>query len=229
MAKLWQVHSIRHGWSNCFLIETAEDLVLIDTGRPNFLPSFDTAFAQIGREVQHLNHIVLTHAHPDHTGNARALQQASGAKIWAHPATAELLAQGRTFEPYTPRPDPIGWIVEKTVVSRAERHLEPIQVDHEIHEGDCLPLAGGLQVLATPGHSRGHIALLSPLLGGTLFVGDAMVNLPWLHYPYVAEDWPTARASAARLAELNANAVYFGHGAPLLQDASERLKRRFGL
>lgn len=223
----WQVHPIRHGWANSFLLESKDELVLVDSGRPGFLPSFERQFAVLGRSLRDLSHLILTHAHPDHSGNALALQAASGADIWAHADVAELLAKGQTFAPYTPRPDPIGWIVEKMVVSRAERHIAPVQVNHTLQDGDRLPLAGGLQVLGTPGHAKGHLAFLSPEQGGTLFTGDALVNLPWLHYPYVAEDWPTARASAARLANLDVAAVYFGHGPPLLRRASARLKRRF--
>lgn len=229
MATRWQIHPIQHGWANCFLVEADEELILIDTGRPGFFASFSRHLATLGKSLSDLRHIILTHAHPDHSGNALALQRASRAQIWAHPATAKLLAQGQTFQPYTARPDLVGWMVEKTVVSKAEHHLAPIEVDHPIQDGVSLPFAGDWRVIGTPGHTRGQVALLSPQAGGSLFVGDAMVNLPYLSLPYVAEDWPAARESASRLAQLDVQAIYFGHGKALFGPATARLKKRFGV
>lgn len=222
------VHEIRHGWANCFLLDAGDGLTLIDTGRPGFLPGFHRLFKRLGRPLSDLRHIVLTHTHPDHVGNARDLQRLSDAEIVTSAEAATMLAAGETFRPHSPRPDLIGRLVERLVVSRAARRIEPVPVHRTVADGDSLPVAGGLEVIATPGHATGHLAFRSPQHGGILFAGDAMVSLPWLNLPFVAEDWEQTQASAHRLATLQVETAYFGHGRPLRSGATRRLRGRWG-
>lgn len=85
---------------------------------------------------------------------------------------------------------------------------------------------GPLHVIAAPGHSQGHLAFLDER-DGTLYAGDAFVNIPNLRvstdlhplfpapalYPWHA---PTALATAHELAQLHGlNWLALGHGAPI--------------
>jgi glyoxylase-like metal-dependent hydrolase (beta-lactamase superfamily II) len=38
--------------------------------------------------------------------------------------------------------------------------MEMCRIDERIKDGDVLPIAGGIEVIHTPGHSKGHISLL---------------------------------------------------------------------
>jgi len=225
--KTLSIRPVHHGWSSCYLLQHEEELTLIDTGRPGFFHTFAKAFREFDRNVEELDHIVLTHSHPDHCGNVNALREASGAQVWMSEGTAAMLAEGRTFNPYTPRPDPLAWMIEKTVITRAERQIEPIRAAHIIQPGDVLPIARGLEAIATPGHCTGQLAFFT-VGGGALFVGDAAVSLPWLNLPYIAEDWEEARRNAATLAGYDFVLAYFGHGNPLEEDAAARFRRKWG-
>lgn len=72
-----------------------------------------------------------------------------------------------------------------------------------------------------PGHTSGSIAVYVPKRRA-LFVGDAAARMPEGHLlvGVFNVDPAQTRASFRRLAELEFDAVFFGHGAPMEKDAS---------
>jgi glyoxylase-like metal-dependent hydrolase (beta-lactamase superfamily II) len=89
------------------------------------------------------------------------------------------------------------------------------------------PVADGdrvfdLRVVATPGHTPGHIAVLDEV-GRVLVAGDALVTQGGAVGPPPAqftEDMDQAMASIATLATLGFDTLLVGHGAPIEGDAS---------
>jgi glyoxylase-like metal-dependent hydrolase (beta-lactamase superfamily II) len=85
----------------------------------------------------------------------------------------------------------------------------------------------GLQVVATPGHTLGHISLVDPDLG-TLITGDAIVNVGGnlaASPPMFTENMDLANASVRRLADLGMENVLFMHGEPIEGGAAAALRR----
>ncbi len=80
----------------------------------------------------------------------------------------------------------------------------------------------GLQIIATPGHTQGHICVYDPV-GSLVVLGDAMVNLgdnlsgP---SPQYTADMNQANQSVKKLAALTFDKAFFGHGKPIEQRAS---------
>lgn len=87
----------------------------------------------------------------------------------------------------------------------------------------------GVQVVATPGHTAGHISIFDPGTG-VLVTGDAVRNSSGLQGsdPQYTDDEEAAAASIDRLAELPVKTVLFGHGDPLTNGASAALRRLAG-
>ncbi len=80
----------------------------------------------------------------------------------------------------------------------------------------------GMQVVHTPGHTEGHISLFDPLTS-TLVAGDAMNGAEGGvagANPKYTPDMATAGESIKKIAQLQFDAVYFGHGEPVLTGAS---------
>jgi glyoxylase-like metal-dependent hydrolase (beta-lactamase superfamily II) len=82
-----------------------------------------------------------------------------------------------------------------------------------------------LDVVATPGHTAGHICVLDPV-AGVLVAGDALntqggtlAGSP----PQFTADMEAARASVAKLAELSFETLLVGHGDPIEGGASEQV------
>ncbi|OUM41758.1 MBL fold metallo-hydrolase [Arthrobacter sedimenti] len=124
--------------------------------------------------------ITGTHLHPDHVGMAARLRHASGAQLAMHGA------ERRALEGHSTRvlePDEVMRRLEEWGVP-AERRSELAQyvdrspeglalaVDGVLSDGDVLPVPGfRLEVMATPGHTAGHICLRDDDRG-LLFTGD---------------------------------------------------------
>ena len=86
-----------------------------------------------------VEHIIITHTHRDHSPGARALQQATGAKIigCAAHVPVENAPSGRLD------------------ASHDRDHIP----DEEMRDGDVLSGAGfALEAIATPGHASNHLA-----------------------------------------------------------------------
>lgn len=80
----------------------------------------------------------------------------------------------------------------------------------------------GLQIVATPGHTAGHVSVLDPV-GGILVAGDALntsrgvVTGP---NPSFTADMALASASVEKLAALSFETLLVGHGDPIEAGAS---------
>ena len=80
-------------------------------------------------------------------------------------------------------------------------------------------------MIHAPGHTPGHIALHAAERR-VLFAGDALMNTLGLRLPMSmsSHNMDQARASVARLAELEYDIALPGHGAPILGRASEKVR-----
>ncbi len=82
----------------------------------------------------------------------------------------------------------------------------------------------GLQVVATPGHTAGHVSLFDAGTG-VLVAGDALTHQGALagSNPEFTEDAQAAATSVATLAALRPRTILVGHGPPVVQDAAQAL------
>jgi glyoxylase-like metal-dependent hydrolase (beta-lactamase superfamily II) len=88
-----------------------------------------------------------------------------------------------------------------------------------VADGD---LVFGLQVIATPGHTAGHICVLDES-ASALIAGDALNGSSGGvagANPRFSDDMAVANDSVRKLAGLTFEAAYFGHGDPVLTGAS---------
>ena len=101
-------------------------------------------------------------------------------------------------------------------------------VDRTVSDGDVIEALGGLQVIATPGHSPGHVSFWQPERK-ILFVGDGIMNafgLSGMRLPFTVStpDMAENIRSVRKIAELDAKIVCFGHGEPITQDAAAKIR-----
>jgi glyoxylase-like metal-dependent hydrolase (beta-lactamase superfamily II) len=83
----------------------------------------------------------------------------------------------------------------------------------------------GLEIVPTPGHTAGHIAIFDPI-GQLLVVGDALGNSDNVltgPNPQFSDDMATAIQSAKMLATLPVESIVFGHGEPIESGGMARL------
>ena len=208
---------------NAYLVDTGGDkLTLVDTGAPVLHPRrVMRAIGAFGRAPDDLGDVLITHQHIDHAGGLARIAAASGARVHVHPLDAPEIEAGERARPGIGR-SPI-----TRTIARVARLL-PVgaaSVDHYLSDGDELIEGIGMRSIHTPGHTAGHTVFLWPSRGGVLFVGDAFAN--WrgrLGHTPLAEDWDQAIASIRRIAELDFSVVAFGHGPPLRDRATARVR-----
>lgn len=203
----------------------ADGLTLVDTGFARSGSRLVRSIRLAGLNPASLRDVLLTHWHRDHTGSAARLLRSS-ASPQIHAGADDIpVIQGRIRNPSATAPAGdvtrlgrrLGWL---------SRPPEPVARLTPLEDGVHLDVAGGLKVMATPGHTAGHLSFHLPSCGVVL-AGDAVMNVLWLSSGVGAMQ--TARraqpSTLRRLAGLDADVLAPGHGPPVRRRIRERLLR----
>lgn len=190
--------------TNTFFVASDRGLVVFDPGTPHE-EEREKLFDHVRRLLSPGRlplAVVISHHHADHWGSAAALKEAFGFEVLAHAETAKRLPAGL--------------------------------VDRAIEEGDAIllgtwPATGAewrLDVLHTPGHAAGHVALRDTRFGA-LLVGDMLSGVSTILVDPEEGDMAAYLASLERLASLRAPILFPAHGFALPgHAASEALAHR---
>jgi hydroxyacylglutathione hydrolase len=143
-------------------VVTRDKTCLIDSGVSGSDAKILHFIEQLGRKVMDLQLLLLTHAHPDHIGAARAIQNKSKCLVAAHSAAKNWVED--IEQQFQDRPVP-GF---HTLVGGS------VKIDRLLENKDTIDLGDTqLRVIHTPGHSRCSISLFCKE-DGVLFTGDAI-------------------------------------------------------
>ena len=201
------IHRIsRLGMVNGYLVAEDDGLTLIDTG----LAGTHRLILARARDLDMpIRRIALTHAHRDHRGSLDALAAAlPGVQVIVSEREAPLLAGDTQPRHGEPEGELRGGFAG--TATRATRL---------VRDGDAI---GSLRVVATPGHTPGHVAFLDTR-DGTLYAGDSYTTtwgvatsavVPW-RYPMAGLatwDRDLDLASARLLRDLDPDRLATGHG-----------------
>jgi hydroxyacylglutathione hydrolase len=185
--------------TNAYLVADTEtgDALVIDAPHETTSQILEEA-AQRGWTI---GQIVITHTHWDHILDARALQEATGVPLLAHPLARELLA------------NPAANFGEPPV------EIPPVEISGTIDDGDTVTLGGHtFTVLHLPGHDPAHIGLFNASTKGEEILLSGDVLFPGGHgtTEIPGADQAVTNATMRRLAaELPATTTVMpGHGAP---------------
>ena len=213
---------------HAYLFRRRDGVVLVDTGLPGRGEAVAAALRDWGLDRDALTHVLLTHWHDDHTGSAAEIRAWPGVRVWAHRADAPVVrGEVEGVRPVFTEAESafLASLGAGSDPPHGPVDAPPARVDRGLEEGPLDEL--GLEVVATPGHTDGSIALLAPD-EGVLFTGDIAAE----HEGAVIlgpfnTDRPRAAASFRRLAARagDVDAVCLGHGQPLLGADAAALSR----
>jgi glyoxylase-like metal-dependent hydrolase (beta-lactamase superfamily II) len=210
------VQLTRQGWSNCYLVREDDGLTLIDTTMGGAQKAILAAAQELGAPIVR---IALTHAHGDHAGSLDALHAAlPDAAVLVGAREARIMGGAdKSLDPDEPQTKIKGMYLK--VKTRPTRELAP---------GDKV---GSLEVVASPGHTPGHISFFDPrerdLIAGDAFQtlgGIAVAGVIRPLFPFMAiATWhkPTAVVSARALRALDPARLAVGHGRVLDNPGAE--------
>ena len=207
---VWRIPTAPADFVNSYLLAGDDGtLTLVDAGTRGAPKKLLAALDGLGKKPGDVTHLLLSHAHNDHTGGARAVVDASGARVQTHEREAVYVREGRMPQVDT---STRGGRLMARLPGRATGFAK-VGVDGTFEDGDVLPLAGGLQVVHTPGHTPGHCSFLHPR-SGVLITADAIFNVRGLRYSFRSSctDVRLSRESAQRLGELEFEVAGFTHG-----------------
>jgi len=220
------LYTIPLGPVNAFLIDS-DELTLIDTGYSKDAEKILEAVHSIGRQPRDVQHILVTHCHPDHAGSLARLKEVTGAPAYMHPTDAAIVRTGRVPPHLKPAPGLINNILFRIFIGFGPAEYDPAEIEHEVQDGAELAIAGGLRAIHVPGHCAGQLAFLWPAHGGVLFAADVASNMLGFGYSVGNEDLEECRRSLAKIAALDFEIACFGHGKAIAQGASSRFRQKW--
>jgi glyoxylase-like metal-dependent hydrolase (beta-lactamase superfamily II) len=202
--------------------------IAVDVGMDSDAQDFLQGLRVVGISPDQLTGILLTHWHNDHSAGAAFLKAKFGVRVYYDPRDEPFLTRKTASRGIR------GWLgkrVPETGVLVLLRGLledaapRAVTADHLVTDGEIVE--GVFRVLATPGHTRGHVAYLHEPTR-TLFCGDALAvvaNTLRLMARPVTPDLPAAKTSALRCLCEQAEFICPGHRAPLKENVRQECRR----
>ena len=205
-----------------YIVRTAQGLVLVDAGMDSDAADVHVGLRALNSRVEDIRAILLTHWHNDHAAGAQAIHAVTGAPAYYH----------RGDEPYfTGKAGATGlrrWLSDRVPELGVcgtlkgllgESTPRAVAAARLVQDGDRL--LGDFEVIATPGHTPGHVSYFYRP-ERALFAGDALAviqgRIRFMARP-VTLDLDTARRSLERCLALQPQIVCPGHREPLVTGA----------
>lgn len=159
-------------------------------------------------KISDLELIILTHCHHDHAAGAAEIVEKSGARVGIHKADFEAVNDDRL-----------------SVAFLFGERAPTVKPNISYEEGDRIPIGNGevLEVIHTPGHSRGSICLYEPVSkslfsGDTVFAGGGTGRTD-----FDGCEPEKMLGSVEKLTKLDVKKLYPGHGGPTDSDGNDQV------
>jgi glyoxylase-like metal-dependent hydrolase (beta-lactamase superfamily II) len=206
---------------NWYLVGDHSGVTVVDTGCQGFSPQLEPGLQMLGGSLEDVRAILLTHGDGDHVGVAAKLQKdGSEIPIYLNPADRYLAEKKRKKTD-----EPMARMLLKAGTWRLFGHFSrygalsqpKIERTSDLQAGQELEVPGRPTVIASPGHTEGHVGFHFPE-HGALFVGDSLCT--W--HPISGERGPQlmafnvsnaqARESLSNYESIDAGLLLVGHG-----------------
>ncbi len=191
---------------SAYVLVRGRQAAVVDTGVAGSAGRIGAALEAAGSGWDGVRHLLITHAHFDHVGGIEEVAgRATGAKLYGGELDLHSIKSSPTGRDGQPPESP--------------GRLRAVADGEEVF---------GLQVVTTPGHTPGHIAVFDAA-SAVLVAGDALTNTVDGNLggalPMVTPDQAAAADSVRKLAALDPRVILVGHGPPVEHDAAAKLRR----
>lgn len=209
-----RVYRLEDRFVNLYVIDVGK-VALVDTGTRWAEPLVRQGLKELGKEVEDIGFILLTHHHLDHVGTAGVWKREARAQVGVHEKDAPVVAGDERR-----KGKGVG-VRGKTMVLFANlfgRALaaDPVPVDRTFGDRETLDILGlRVETIYAPGHTLGSCAfyLTSDHI---LFAGDAVnARRGKPEPPVFIEDAEAAKDSFRKLVAMEVAVLCPGHGTPI--------------
>lgn len=224
------VRRLGPGIVNAYLVEEQGGVTIIDAGAAGYWNALPRELGAMGRSLDDVKAVLLTHAHSDHIGFAERIRSERGVRVHVQTDDVPL-----TKKPSTPKWEgKLGFgalrFIAFAITAGMLKSPPPILEVSTFADGETIDVPGRPRAIHVPGHSPGS-AVLHLAQRDVAFIGDAFVTLDVLSgatgprmSPFNG-DRAQAFASLARLDDIQTRLVLPGHGEPWTRGLREALER----
>lgn len=225
------LHRIGSTMVNAYLVDDGGQVTIIDAGLPGHWSDLQAELTAMGRSLDDVRALVLTHGDTDHIGFAERPRRERGVPVYVHEADAAR-AQGQGGKPMSSwGPTKLGPLLGFLAYGarKGMLRLKSLTQVATFSEG-TLAVPGSPRVLHVPGHTPGSVAIHVPSVDA-VFLGDAFTTrnvLTGVEGPRIAPftlDRRGALASLDKLDGIGARWVLPGHGEPFDGGLAEALRQ----
>ncbi len=202
------------------LLLDKHNIILVDCGFIGSLSILQKELLRHGMSAEQITGLVLTHHDHDHMGAAAALKRINpNIKIYASAVEAPFISAQekplrlRQAEEMQKTLQPEQQDFGKAFCDMLRR-VEPVEVDIFLSDGDRMDWCEGCSILATPGHTPGHISLLIEK-DSIIITGDVIAledGKPVIANPQFTLDLEQATRSMEKVLLMKAKTYYCYHG-----------------
>ena len=203
---------------NAYLVDGGDGCILIDAGVGLDTDRMDGVLASHGFSLSDIRAVMLTHYHGDHACGAARIREASGCDVYAPSPEAEAISTGDE---------------EATSLALAKGTLYPANFSYPrcpgvigLNEGDEVTVGDvTLSVRMVPGHSLCSMAIYGTVDGKVPLYRDSVFVCGQVLIQSLKDVsiFPYAQA-IKRLAELETDALFPGHGVFCLENGGSHVK-----
>ncbi len=211
---VWQ---IVQNSANIFLVKTCDRYLLIDSGIPGKAKKLVAEIEKIGISPSKIDYLILSHAHPDHAGNAKYFQEKFGIEIIAGSGEEEMINKKGEDTNLCPTGF-LGEIIQRTVARKRYDTFIPDIVISEKFDLSEIGFQG--TILPMSGHTEGSlvISIRTAVFVGDVIRGKALQSKKPTRHVFVC-DYDKNLKNIETISKIEGVQTWFpGHGGPLVQE-----------
>lgn len=215
------------------VLHSGKEVVLVDCGYPGFMPLMEAAMQLHQLSLNQLTGIIITHADIDHVGSLYEIKEAypdvkvyssaiEAAQVDGREKSSRLL-QAEAMLETLPEDKQAGALQFISML----RSVQPVPVNAVLKPEEEIPFLPGVQVIAMPGHTPGHISLYVKE-NKTLIAADAVVvenGELEIANPQFTLDMEAAIESLRKMAILDIEKLICYHGGVFDKDIKAQLRK----
>lgn len=202
---------------NCYLIIVSDKMFLVDTSTKPQRLHIERQIREAG--ISHIDAIIQTHQHTDHTQNTAYFQAKYHCPVYIHPLEADNLRGGHCHMPHGTN----GWaklICKVQAAFHILEYFQPVQNVVPLDEETRQQFPAAVTIIDTPGHTCGSVSIIVD--GEVACVGDAMIHQGKNIYPPFADDEAELIKSWRILAKTGCGLFLPAHGKEIQKKQIEK-------